>query len=83
MGLDIPLMAALQERIVTSDFWLLPGATVCAELTRWPRPLACVLIAGIEMFLIKPGGFPGLAGTRLNALIDSTAGRRGGGFTGC
>lgn len=26
MGLDIPLMAALQEGIVTSDFWLLPGS---------------------------------------------------------
>lgn len=42
-----------------------------------------VSIAGIAMVLIKPGGFPGLAGTRLNTPIDSTAGRRGGGFTGC
>lgn len=30
MGLDIPLMAALQERIVTSDSWLVPGMTVDA-----------------------------------------------------
>lgn len=26
MGLDIPLMAACQGSIVTSDFWLIPGA---------------------------------------------------------
>lgn len=37
MGLDIPLMAALQERIVTSDFWLqdcLWGIDAVAEAAR-------------------------------------------------
>lgn len=74
-------MAAFQKSIVTYDFtWFIFSVkkeTVHLKSTRRLQPRMC----GLAGFLIKPGGFPWLAGAVLEVLIDSTAGCLGGDFT--